>query len=954
MDRERKLKLLEKAKQKKALAKAENEEKLRAKQRALESKRVKQSEQFIKDTKTYIDHLVQELKVVLDQQASDAYDRLQGLFTKLEPQDALTKAEAESTRKQIAELMGQFSKGITVTNIKDAKPVIPPSKEYKLELPEWLNQDKHLKGINEKLQKLVAKAESDAPTVAIAPESQKAPDFLPIRRVIKEGNKLVFDDVRAGGAPGGASGGASQTTILNDGSPVSDENPLPVDTGDPSYYSGTVSATAVNVVGLIDGASVPMLELQHRGTQGQFKFTLLVEGTDDSTATGDEAAGSASTAKGWSSLEVRSASGAEMSSIVLGGRYLLYNPPRKIRIRCSSYTFGTAEIFVMTKPTSQQDPSRIISDKDALSSLAMTTFGQAQVAQRTFLAGSNFDDGSLNTDVWSNLNANGGSHTFANGVLELHTGTSSNGLAGVRSLNLATVLGGSDNVITIRNAVGSITDGQYVFRLGVYTAQEGTFIQMGGNARTVTDAVFNATTTMTSATAAFTAADLGKRITSTNNVTIGTTITKIVSATEVLLSAAALTSATAQTVDIEGFGVVYANRKGGVDTTSTFGTIGFTTVTPSANSSQLWEMTVNPNFVIVRNSGNFAQLLVGSSVLAPMFSEYDLPLTAEAMNLGSTSDHVLYLQTLTAERLGQPSTIRANETFGPEDVLQATASIVHGEQPDGDFVAQRADGTVLTNSSTLLAGATYTSAWINTDGWASAELFIATDQVSASTGIEIEFTDDVQAGTPTERGNRFYTFAAADVTRGFAVFRFPTELDGLRIKYTNGGVDQGAFFLALNLRVGSILPQASLEAEVNATNVAAMMRSLVMAKNDSGTYGNITRGTSGGLRTSVNQHEVETPIKSLAVLKNTRTTVGGTAVEITASAPLANRRSVSIKAICSGSNFVYIGSSSAVTTSNGYPLANEQSLDLEVDATTLIWAIASAASQAVAVLELGT
>lgn len=728
-----------------------------------------------------------------------------------------------------------------------------------------------------------------------------------------------------------------------------------------TYYSGTVSASAVNVVGLIDGSAIAMLELQHRGTQGQFKFTLLVEGTDDSTATGDEAAGAASTAKGWTSLEVRSANGGEMTSIVLAGRYLLFNPPRKIRIRCSSYTFGSADIFVMAKSVSQQDPSKTISDKDALSSLAMTTFGQMQVAQRTFLAGSNFDDASLDTDVWTNINANGGSHAFSGGVIALHTGTSANGLGGVRSINLANILGAADNAITIRGSIGSVTDGEYVFRFGVYTDDEGTFIQMGGNARTVTDAVFNATTTMTSATAAFTAADLGKRITSANNVTIGTTITKIVSATEVLLSAAALTSATGQTVDIEGFGVAYVNRTGGVDTTSSFGIIGFATPTIAANSQQLWEMTVNPNFVIVRNSGNFVQLQIGTTTLSPMFAEYDLPLTAEAINLGSTTDHILSIQTFTAERLGQESSIRASESFQSDDVLKAVAAIQHGRQPDGDFIgfkadglAQDRDGVSVQTTTPLNAAGVYTSGWMDTDGWSSAELSIVTDQVSGSSGIVIEFTDEVADVSPTVRTTRTYTFGADDVTQGYQTYRFPTELDGFRVKYTNGGTMQGSFFLSVNMRISSINPQGGVEGSFGSTNTTVMTRGVVIAKNAAGTYGNIERGTSGGLDIGIVQHEVETPIKALPSFKVTRTSMTGTAAPIV-SAPLANRRSLSIRALCSGSALVYIGHNSSVTSSTGYPLADGQSIDLDLDDTfTTIYGIASTGTQAVSVAEVGT
>lgn len=726
----------------------------------------------------------------------------------------------------------------------------------------------------------------------------------------------------------------------------------------PVYYQGTVTAAAVNVVGLIDGSSSSVLEIQHRGTLGQFKFTILVEGTDDPTATGDEAAGAASTAVGWTSLEVRSASGAEMSSIVLGGRYLLYNLPRKIRVRCSSYTFGSAQIDVMIKPVNQQDPSRIVSDKDALASLALTTFGQAQVTQRTYLAGSNFDDASLDTGVWTNINANGGSHSFANGVIELHSGTSSNGLGGVRSINLANVLGAADNAITIRAAVGSITDGQYVYRFGVYSATEGTFIQLAGNARTITDAVFNATTTMTSATAAFTAADLGKRVTSTGNVTIGTTIVKIVSATEVLLSAAALTSATGQTVDIEGFGVVYVNRKGGVDTTSTFGVIGFAQPTISANAQQLWEIAFNPNFLIVRNSGNFAQLQVGSSVLTPMFSEYDLPLTAEATNVGSTSDHVLYLQTLTAERLGQPSSIRANESFQSDDVLQATASIIHGQQPDGDFVGIKADGLAFETTTELGAGATYDSrtdnGYIDADGWGSMEIVIKCDQVSASNGIIINYVDDVQSGSPVVIHQERFTYSAANVAAGSTVITRGAHGDGFYITYQNGGTIQGTFHLQCNLRVETTLPQNSLESDIAGTSQAVMTRSGLFAPNPSGVYGGIGRGTSGGMDIGIVQHEVETPVKALAGLKVTRTSMTGTATKVV-SAPQTNRRSLAIRAICSGSALVYIGANSSVTASNGYPLSDGQSIDLDLDdSVTEIWGIASSGTQAVAVVEVST
>lgn len=286
-------------------------------------------------------------------------------------------------------------------------------------------------------------------------------------------------------------------------------------------------------------------------------------------------------------------------------------------------------------------------------------------------------------------------------------------------------------------------------------------------------------------------------------------------------------------------------------------------------------------------------------------------------------------------------------------------NIQTGQQPDGDFVNERADGLAkdiddvsVTTSTPLGSAGQYESGWVDTDGWAGAELFIVADQVSGSRGIEIEFTDDANATTPTVRATRTYTFTAADVTAGFLVARFPTEIDGMRVRYTNGGTAQGSFFLALTLRTQQVAPQGSLETDINATNIALMARALVMAKNASGTYGNIERGTSGGLDVGIVQHEVDTPIKALSTLSVIRTSVGSSAVEITSSSPLVGRKSLSIKAICAGSAIVYIGHSSAVTSSNGFPLSNDQSIDMEVDDGVLIWAIASTGTQAVSVVQV--
>lgn len=88
------------------------------------------------------------------------------------------------------------------------------------------------------------------------------------------------------------------------------------------------------------------------------------------------------------------------------------------------------------------------------------------------------------------------------------------------------------------------------------------------------------------------------------------------------------------------------------------------------------------------------------------------------------------------------------------------------------------------------------------------------------------------------------------------------------------------------------------------------------------------------------------PAPSITFLAPYRVSVGGTAVQLTTSANVNG--GILLKAICPGET-VYWGVSSAVTTANGFPLANGESVPLNVRNANEIYVIASAASQAVAV-----
>lgn len=97
---------------------------------------------------------------------------------------------------------------------------------------------------------------------------------------------------------------------------------------------------------------------------------------------------------------------------------------------------------------------------------------------------------------------------------------------------------------------------------------------------------------------------------------------------------------------------------------------------------------------------------------------------------------------------------------------------------------------------------------------------------------------------------------------------------------------------------------------------------------------------------------VNTNLNGLMAFQTSQYTVGTSAVQLTVT-PLTNRSSMSIKAVTTGTNIVYVGNSSGVTTSTGYALFDGDSLQLDLQPTQAVWVIASAAAQTVYVMEIG-
>lgn len=144
-----------------------------------------------------------------------------------------------------------------------------------------------------------------------------------------------------------------------------------------------------------------------------------------------------------------------------------------------------------------------------------------------------------------------------------------------------------------------------------------------------------------------------------------------------------------------------------------------------------------------------------------------------------------------------------NQTISSDSDSTIVKAVTVGAQPDGDYVNTPANGEAFNTTATLAIGGTYTSNWIDTDGWATIELVIVSDVISADNGIRISFTDDTSAVTPTTIYYKDYTYNSRLLSNGYYLINNQTSLDGIRVSYTNGPTIQGSFYLSVTLKTQS-------------------------------------------------------------------------------------------------------------------------------------------------------
>lgn len=287
------------------------------------------------------------------------------------------------------------------------------------------------------------------------------------------------------------------------------------------------------------------------------------------------------------------------------------------------------------------------------------------------------------------------------------------------------------------------------------------------------------------------------------------------------------------------------------------------------------------------------------------------------------------------------------------DPVVLVRSTLMGRRPTvngatGGFADLPADGVFITNSTALLANGVFLSDVFDIEGMRTLTLLIQTNQVSATDGVKIEFSD-TEAFTST-RTSTVRTFTADDVAAGSAVFIiFPRERY-CRIRYTNGGSNQGSFFLELFGHSSPLSnPISSLVAQLSATNLAVMVRGVIAAFNDLGVPDNIKRSGQGGLRVSVVENERLTPIGNTTHLSGTAVNISSATKIVDQTAVPADTRSIMIQAGGGNTKKLYFATTSAAATVSGalWELDTGQLVVIEIGEgmDVDIWAAPESATQ---------
>lgn len=152
-----------------------------------------------------------------------------------------------------------------------------------------------------------------------------------------------------------------------------------------------------------------------------------------------------------------------------------------------------------------------------------------------------------------------------------------------------------------------------------------------------------------------------------------------------------------------------------------------------------------------------------------------------------------------------------------------------------------------TTTSTLTAGSTYTGTWVDTVEYNVIIIGIIADQDSAVDGLVVEWAHE--DGGPATQDDVFTISANAG-----KVFTFSPANRFFRVKFTNGGVDQGVFNLQTVMKKGGFKSSSHrLQDAIVDEDDVELMKAIISGKNPGGNYVNFTSTTAGNFKVSIEE-----------------------------------------------------------------------------------------------------
>lgn len=195
--------------------------------------------------------------------------------------------------------------------------------------------------------------------------------------------------------------------------------------------------------------------------------------------------------------------------------------------------------------------------------------------------------------------------------------------------------------------------------------------------------------------------------------------------------------------------------------------------------------------------------------------------------------------------------------------------------------------------------------------------------------------NQVLQGSFDEASGRLRVETAATIVDGAVEVAIDASSDNIQIRDPNTGN---------NLKINS---DGSINVDITGSVVSSDV-TITQGGNDAIVTSDGALVVTG---TSTVTGTVTTQESGLNTFETSQYTVGTSVVQLTP-VPLFNRSSLSLRVTTTLNNAIYIGNNAGLTTTNGYPLYNGDTLQMDLTDANNIYAIASDINQTIYILEI--